>query len=484
MNSDALKIINVETPGDVAVRDDGLVAIADMTLGKVTGIPLDATREQISFTGLPDVRSIFWNGHKLFAACTFSKQVELIEYSNQRKSLSDLVLPAWIESSPGGELYVAEIGARRLQKLSFEMNTLQKWVVPPLIKHLTCFSFDNYGTLWIPNRPSPEVIEVQMNSGILRRHQLQQGKNGEFTGICRDLSSKNAMLILDRREQCLWRLETGRFEIAAKIPRKYCRLRALRAHEAGKYPYSAIDPPTGSILWFDRSLSIREIWKCLVPLWRTVIETSTARRDKNIDIIDIFGKLGLRLPGKDTGIPLHAQPRDLRILGSSDILLVLRDNHCVIWTDSRLNLRAYFGGANCLLYPCSADYNPKRKTIVVVDPLRSRLVEFDRDGSIQNIVPTLSTYIRWVRCCDDGSAWIIDVANQKIMLFSPDWNLWKTIDVPFELDLTDINKAESSFGGSLLIGGPRVGEWIISTEEIYQLQNQSLEISQKFVRLK
>jgi hypothetical protein len=103
-------------------------------------------------------------------------------------------------------------------------------------------------------------------------------------------------------------------------------------------------------------------------------------------------------------------------------------------------------------------------------------VEFTKDGYVYGTVATPSTYVRWVRCCSDGSTWIIDVAKKNLSLFGPNWDLWRTMVAPSYLDLSDINRAESSPSGALLVSGPQIGEWAISPEGIFQLDNIDMAV--------
>jgi hypothetical protein len=369
---------------------------------------------------------------------------------------------------------VAEVGARRLQCLSGETDAGRISFAVPGVEHFTCFAYDSRGTLWYPNRPDSEVVELQPEAGTLRRHRFGPGNGGEFTGLCRDLTSKRAMLILDRAAGCLWRLESARYTLAATLPRQYRRLRALRAHGAGAFTYSVIDPPTSTVLWLDERLRLKEVWRGRALPQRTIARTALSERGGCVDVVDNLGTLWLQGAGRTAAIPLRGQPRDLRMLGSEGLLLVLRDAHRVVWLDSNLRQRASYGGSKHLLYPCSADVNPHRQTVVVVDPLRARLVEFARDGRVRACVPTSGTYVRWVRCCADGTTWIIDVAKQQLLLFGADWTLWKTLAAPSALDLSDVNRAESRPPGGLLVGGPRVGEWMISPESMLQLADKQM----------
>ena len=434
--------IAIETPGDVAVSEDGIVAICDMTKGSILIKELESDRTD-SIGDVQDVRSVIFYKGGIAAACTFPRCIEFLQLDGNRSRVNGLSLPIWLDHSPLGEIMIAESGERKITKLSSDNPLLKSSFHFPAVQHLSSFATEG-NRVWVAVRPNPGVIEFTEGSKIWRPAPKEAR---EFTGICIEKSSRGGILVLDRQGPRIWRYLQGVWSVIARLPAIYKRTRSLRMHPVGLWPYSIVDPPTSSVIWLGYDLSIGAIWYGQ-PFQRLIAQDSRTK-------IQIVEKSGVsRLLTSDGNIygQFCGQARDFKILPNGDFLVVLRDKHCVLQINSMMSINACYGGHGELLYPCSADIHHLHQTLIVADPLRARLLEFAQDGRVIRIIPTNSSYVRWVRTSNDGTTWSVDVAQNEVTVFDSDFVVKSKIQVPFNLAQEELTEIQTLPGNVLLLG--------------------------------
>lgn len=446
----AVVTLKISTPGDVAVRSDGRIAISDMTRARVGLYSSDGTES--AALAIADARSLLWeDGGALLAASTFPREVVRVCPVTGRRVSMPAELPVWLDGCKQGPPLTIEIAARRLRAVSFDGPARAARRVPGAC-HPTSFTVDDLGVVWMADRPEPRVLELRAD-GTVCVHALSGGSRSELTGICCDPSTPGALLVLDRAAGVIHRFRTGRFEPLCRLPGGLPRLRALRAHRYGRHPLSAVDPAAGVVLWLDGRGAVREVWRSAAIPSRPIACTH-GRDGTRVAIVDRGGRSSLRHGRAGHSLLIGEQPRDVRILSGRELLVVLRDRHRVLRLDAALRAYATYGAGGELLYPCSADVNLRRESVLAIDPLRARLVEFELDGRWRGAIAVASSYVRWVRCTPEGGVWTIDVAERTARAWDHRLAMIGQTDLPPEINLSDVTSVEPTPGGGLLIGGP------------------------------
>lgn len=425
------------TPGDVAT-DGCSVALADMAQGELVEIPAaqHSRHPPRVVRRLEDIRSVVATDSGHVVARTFPGVVERIDAKGTRTILlRDAALPGWIENTDDG-LAVLELGTRHLTFLDTQGNIRTRWLLPGKA-HVSHVAANAGGTTWVAERPMPLVRLVDRDGQTIRAWRL--GASGELTGICCVAGRPGAALVLCRTNRHIYRVDDDGVHRVAKLPPRFRRARSLRCVAGEDVAYTVVDPAAGLVGWLDRTMQVRTVWEGR----RAEAHHWQARDgDTSWSLDELGGVSRLVGPGGEFR-SIDAEARDIRCAADGRVLVVLRDLHCVVVFDAALRPGTRIGCWPFLAYPCSADFHPSRRSVVVLDPLRARLVEFDPSGRLLGVVPIEAVYPRWIRCTPAGATWVLDMGKRRLLAYDERWREATCLPLPAGLDPLGIESVEA-----------------------------------------
>jgi len=446
MLNHAERLIPVGTPGDVAVLGPGDVAVADMTEGVVASAAAQTGQVQ-GRTPLHDVRSVVrLPGDQWFAVGAFSREARRSDAGSGVRMPERL--PLWADSGVGGPWFA---DAANAEIVPFADPSAP---VRTPARHLSSFAVGG-DRFWVADRPAPVVWELAPDGTVLARHVMRDEPRAELTGIC--VSDSGAVLVLERHRRRIYRLAAdGRFIPCAVLPRAYHRLRGLRRHSGGAHPYHVADPRTRTVLWLDERLRVSEAWIGHAAS-RSLLAGDWHRPDA-ARAVDGERWAVLHSPaGPTVTVPAALGPRDIRIAPDGDLYIVLRDAHRLEVLTPATGRRRSVGGPQILLYPCGLDIDPRTGEPHVLDPLRGRIVVFDRAGRPRHVRQTHHAYPRWLRFTRDGAAWVLDLAVSQFTRYEAGYRDPEPVALPPHVDAVNVEWVEPLADGALLVGGAAIG---------------------------